>query len=114
MVQTLNTRHFDHLSRYARIRQLYDSDKDKVYLETMNQYNINKETSPIYHIVDIKEANRLDIIANAYYGDPSLYWVIAMANNLIDPFIVNANTLLWIPYIETMFNNDGPLSIANF
>lgn len=30
---------------------------------------------------------RLDILADYYYGDQNLWWVIAFANNIIDPFI---------------------------
>ena len=114
MIQVLNTRHFEHISRYTRNRQIYNNANDKIYLETSNQYKIQLQQNPVYHVVDINEENRLDIIANNYYGDPSLYWVIAMANNIIDPFVVNINTLLVIPYIEDLFNEDGPLSISDF
>lgn len=112
MTQILNPRHFNHLSRYKRNRQVYNSDVDKIYLETMNRYDIIVSDTPIYHVVDVTEENRLDKIAFNYYGDASLYWAIAMVNNIIDPFIVQMNTILIIPYIEDLFDNDGPLSIA--
>lgn len=31
-------------------------------------------------------AGRLDLIANAVYGVPDLWWVIARANSMLDPF----------------------------
>jgi hypothetical protein len=113
MIQTLDPRHYSNISRYKRNRQLYDNETDKIYLESTNQYNIDVGNSPIYHVVDTLEEGRLDKIALAYYGDASFYWAIALANNIIDPFIVKANTILVIPYIEDLFNNNGPLSIMN-
>lgn len=113
MIQLLNPRHFNHMSRYKRSRQLYNPDVDSVYLESMNRYDIIVSDTPIYHVVDILEENRLDKIAFEYYGDASLYWAIAMANNMVDPFILAPNTIIVIPYIEDLFDNNGPLSIAN-
>jgi nucleoid-associated protein YgaU len=47
----------------------------------------------------ISEAgDRLDILANKYYKDPSMWWVIATANNLNDAnFFVQVGTQLRIP-----------------
>ena len=112
-IQMMNPRHFDTLSRYKRNRQIYSSEYDKVYLESTNQYKIILDDNPVYHIVDILEEGRLDKIALLYYGDSSYYWAIALANNIIDPFIIKSNTLLVIPYIENLFENNGPLSITN-
>lgn len=114
MIKLLNTRHFNSLSRYTRNRQIYNYDTDKIYLESTNQYKITVSDTPIYHVVDFKEEGRLDKISNLYYGSPNFYWAIALANNIIDPFIVKANTILVIPYIENLYENNGPLSISNF
>ena len=34
-----------------------------------------------YYII-AREQDRMDLLANDFYGDPSLWWVIAMANDL--------------------------------
>ena len=34
-----------------------------------------------YYIV-AREQDRMDLLANDFYGDPSLWWVIAMANDI--------------------------------
>ena len=39
------------------------------------------------HIVKDHERLRLDILADKYYGDQYLWWVIAVANDIIDPFM---------------------------
>lgn len=35
-----------------------------------------------YHVVTRDEVGRLDLIAYKYYGDPTLWWVIADINNI--------------------------------
>lgn len=110
-IKVLNTIHYNHMSRYTRNRAVYNPNVNSIYLESTNQYSIAMDKEPIYHVVDILEEGRLDKIAALYYGDASFYWAIAMANNIIDPFIIKANTILKIPYIENLFDNDGPLSI---
>ena len=79
-----------------------------VYLESSNNINIVHDGS-VYHTVEASEENRLDIISNIYYGTPSLYWAIAMANNIIDPMIVVKGTVLRIPSYESLFVTGGPL-----
>lgn len=39
------------------------------------------------HRVRTSERLRLDLIANEYYGDQNLWWVIAFANDILDPFM---------------------------
>ena len=34
-----------------------------------------------YYII-AREQDRMDLLANDFYGDPSLWWVIAMANDI--------------------------------
>lgn len=34
-----------------------------------------------YYII-AREQDRMDLLANDFYGDPTLWWVIAMANDL--------------------------------
>ena len=51
--------------------------------------------------------DRLDSLANEYYGDASLWWIIATANNLHDaPFAMPDGTTLRVPvnYSEIVNN----------
>lgn len=82
-------------SRYQNLKVI--SDGSNSYLETQNQKYIKDGDLDSYHIVTEREVNRLDIIANDYYGDPSFYWVIALANNMIDPFTISRDQVLRIP-----------------
>lgn len=111
MIKYNSTRIFDYDSRYQNNRIIYNSDFDADYFEINDNRHIDTTNDNTrYHLVEQTERNRLDIIANIYYGDPTLYWVIAMANNMIDPFIVEPNTILKIPNRESFYDRGSPLA----
>lgn len=97
---------YNHLSRYSKYRQIID---DTTYIETFNQTIVEHSDGDQYHIVTTGQKNRLDIIALQYYNDASLWWVIALANNMIDPFIVTVDTILRIPSLASLFKSGGAL-----
>ena len=104
-------RDFDYDSRYKNCRTIYNSDYDATYFELNENRTISTDSdSTQYHLVEQTELNRLDIIANKYYGDPTLYWVIAMANEMLDPFILQPNTVLKIPNRDVLYDRGSPLS----
>ena len=46
----------------------------------------------------VKMNDRLDLLANTYYGDPTLWWVIADANpEVLYPFALTMGSILRIP-----------------
>lgn len=47
------------------------------------------------HIVAAGE--RLDVIAHRYYGDEDYWWVIALANRVMDPFSMTVGRRLRVP-----------------
>lgn len=49
----------------------------------------------IEHIIQAGE--RLDIIAHRYYGDEDYWWVVAIANRIMDPFTLEVGRRLRIP-----------------
>ncbi len=62
------------------------------------------------YVVKASDKNRLDLIAYKFYGDASLYWVIAKFNDIIDPFIVERGTELQIPTKTALYIFGGPLA----
>lgn len=50
-----------------------------------------------------KDPGRLDLLAESFYGNPNLWWVIAHVNNIIDQFELVIGSLLLIPSKETVF-----------
>lgn len=101
-------RKYQHESRYSKYRQIVENEN--TWLETFNSSVIPKTDDDKYHIVTTQQIGRLDLIANQYYNNPSFYWVIALANDIIDPFIIDAGTILRIPATSTLYGKDGVLN----
>lgn len=104
----LEPRGYNKTSRYGIYNQLLNTNDNKVHLDNVNPIKINC-SNPQFHVVESNEENRLDIIANNYYGSPSFWWFIAMANNILDPSVIIVGTILKIPSINDIYKTGGPL-----
>lgn len=92
------------MSRYTnnKIQKLKDG---REVFRTRIYPNIPLKDTDIYAV--IQTGDRLDTLAHQFYGDASLWWIIATANNIHDaPFAVNDGTILRIPenYLEISNN----------
>ena len=47
--------------------------------------DILKTKTAIYHTHDIEEGQNVQLIADKYYGDITLDWVIYLTNDILDP-----------------------------
>ena len=66
------------------------------FFDVLNLPTIPVLPDDIVHVVS--EGERLDLIAVKYYGDPVLWWVIAIVNDIeIPPFGVEPAARLRIP-----------------
>lgn len=101
-------RKYKKISRYGIYRQIIDNDSN-AYIETTNQTPVEISNDDVYHEVDNCEEGRLDIIANKYYGNPEFWWIIAMANNYIDPFYIKPGTLVRVPKFSSLLKWKGAL-----
>lgn len=99
---------YKHVSRYGIYRQIID-DESNTYTETTNPTPVAMSDDDIYHEVQNSEENRLDIISNKYYNSPQFWWVIAMANDFVDPFYVKPGTLVRIPKFSSLLKWQGAL-----
>ena len=90
-------------SRYQYI-PVTKNNTGKRYLVTNIYPEIPADTNDIYIVTTITD--RLDILAYNFYGDSTLYWVIAMANNLTgDSLIPTPGTQIRIPTnIQSIIN----------
>ena len=48
-------------------------------------------------VIQITSPDRLDKLAQEFYGDPSLWWVIAALNSIKGTYIIPSNTIIRIP-----------------
>jgi hypothetical protein len=82
-------------SRYDRNSRKKLPDGRVVYRPKIYP-NIPKRDSDIY--IATQGGDRLDTIANQMYGDSSLWWIIAAANNIhAATFAVKEGTILRVP-----------------
>lgn len=110
MRQYYTPKQYSNNCRYKNVRRLKDDKTGKVFHETVPQMFIPENDEDQYIVVTNITKNRLDIIANEYYGTPNYWWVIAQANYLIDPFDVPVGTKLRIPPTISLYISGGILS----
>lgn len=67
------------MKRYANISVINRYDGKRVYLTTSYPTIIPSDND---FIIITNEGDYLDTLAYRYYGDPTLWWVIAMVNNI--------------------------------
>ena len=84
------------MSRYTNSEKLQTKGSKKQYLES-TIYPIVKPSDTDLYIISEK-GDRLDLLANKYYGDQTMWWIIATANNINDAtFYVEPGIQLRIP-----------------
>lgn len=91
------------LSRYNHIRLLLNANSIPVQ-ETWEFSEITENERDMYFEVTAEYAHRPDLISRYFYGTDKLYWVIAFANFLSEPFAQTTVGLkLRIPDRDTVF-----------
>ena len=91
-------------SRYTnnQIQQLKDG---RNVFRTKIYPNIPLSDSDIYAVT--QTGDRLDTLAHQFFGDTSLWWIIATANNIHDaPFAIADGSILRIPMNYTQIINN--------
>jgi len=84
------------MQRYQSIPTKKDKNNKQYTATTV--YPVIRETDNDYYIT-ITEGDRLDNLAYSFYGDGTLWWVIASANNLPgDSLYVSPGTQIRIPF----------------
>lgn len=101
----LDPEHYSYVTRYENIRRIQDNSN--IFHETFNNYKIPESDSDQYITVNIATENRLDVIACRYYKSPIMWWVIALANDIIDPLgEIPAGTVLRIPSLTSVYETN--------
>ena len=67
------------MNRYNKIEKLKE-DGGRRYLKTVQYPHIPRSGRDLYILG--KEGDRLDNLANKYYKDSTLWWILARANNI--------------------------------
>ena len=70
------------MARYTYSETLTTKETKRRYLESVIYPKIPFSEEDIYVVTTATD--RLDLLANQYYGDVAYWWVIAVANNIND------------------------------
>lgn len=65
------------MNRYQNISTTINSQGVKLY-KNLKYPEVSPSVDDIY-VISV-DGDRFDILANEYYGDPSLWWIISIAN----------------------------------
>ena len=83
-------------NRYQYSTTLTNKYTKKKYLGSIIYPKIKPNDNDMYIIS--QQSDRLDILASKYYNDQSLWWIIAVANNLNDASLsIEPGTQMRIP-----------------
>jgi hypothetical protein len=96
-------------SRYSISTMFYDVKDKSYFLELPKSLDVPSTFDDSTYRVEHKHVNRLDLMANMFYGDSKLWWVIAEANHLDNPTVIPYGTTLKIPGISSIFGVGGVL-----
>jgi len=100
----------DRSNRYRNCKILSDKITNESFLSTREIIDIPISSNDIYHEIKTNESTRLDILANIYYRNPLLWWVIAQANNIYNPILpIRPGTIVRIPALDTLYGYNGVL-----
>lgn len=80
---TINLNPYD----YSRIFNLYEDDDGQLYFNLLSDISIDGTIDPNFYteIFYNSEQNWYDL-SFEYYGTTRLWWIILVANNIINPF----------------------------
>ena len=83
------------MSRYKNTKIKRDVNRNVLKYNTTIYKKVPENNTDIYVIT--QSGDRLDLLANQFYGDSSLWWFIAHVNNL-NTMNLNANVRLRISF----------------
>lgn len=75
--------HYNYVSRYQGVPYYYDTELKRDTYGLIKP--MLKNTAWAAH--KVKPEDNLDSLALKYYNNPTYWWIIAMFNNINDPFI---------------------------
>lgn len=96
-------------SRYRNTRVRKDPSTGHVFFGTWRAPPITETKPSKKHMISPDEIHRPDLISYREYGDVSLFWAIAVRNNILCPilelrnFLLNNNALI-IPHIDDVMS----------
>jgi hypothetical protein len=109
--ESADTRDRRRSNRYRTCKLLTDTDTGEKILSSRDVVAIPPNVEDTLHTLRSHEVGRLDILAQLYYNNSLLWWVIAQANDIRDPFMtIPVGTVLRIPALSSLYSEGGVLA----
>lgn len=91
--------------RYQSCSVVNDGDISRLSFRRYSAYYV-PSTASIDYVLPAGKESRLDIVANEWYGEPRMFWAIAVFNRwmCLNPLRFFADALLRIPKAEFISN----------
>ena len=103
-------RDYNHISRYKGLRQVvHDPSSFERFITPETPNPLLSNAKFIYYDVPRTEENRLDLIAQRFFGSAQYSWIISYFNDIADGFTVNEGQRLRILQNFTDLFNKGEL-----
>lgn len=88
-------------SRYRNTNVHRDETTKKPFFDLWNPPRIRETKPPTIVRVNARYLYRPDLIASDIYGDPTLFWVVAIRNGITFPMRdIRAGQVLYVPALE--------------
>ena len=95
---------FRQTSRY-RNTSIYKNDDGHYYFGIWKVPKIDEQPEDIYYTIRYGQSLNLATISYEKYGTKDLWWVIAVANNILDPFTeLKVNDVIRIPNLSYIYS----------
>lgn len=75
------------IKNWENLFNIYEDDEGNKFFNMANSIQIDDDINPIFY--DLYSANEYDNllhISHKFYDDVNLWWIIAYANDLVNPF----------------------------
>lgn len=96
---------FGATSRYKHTPIYKNPDDGQFYYGIWTIPQIDEQPQDTYYTVKVTENLRLDKIAQIIYGNYLLWWVIAVANDIVDPFTeLEVGQVIRIPFLPYIYS----------
>lgn len=97
----------DNLSRYKK-NKVYLTEKE-LHFSLPDIISLPEREDDSYFEVVPKYKDRLDLVANKFYNNSKLWWILAFANNLDNACELPIGKILRIPNIGSLYGQGGLL-----
>jgi hypothetical protein len=78
---------------------------EQIYLKAYRRFIIEEDETDDEYVLSAGDRGRLDLVAEKFYKNKNLWWVLAEFNKLKDPFDFELGKVIRIPKLARIFRD---------